>query len=280
MTVPGRIVILTGSDLQHRYVARALADLPGVVGIVVTQQPHLSFGRRIKRAIKRFGLGGTVSRGFLKLALRASGEMARRKADLARVLGRPEFPDNVPIFETIGVNSEQTQTLLRDLAPDILCVYGTYVVTDATLSIARQIALNLHTGISPRYRGADCEFWPLHEQELDFIGATVHACTATLDGGAIFGTARAKLEAEDGIGAVFGRCVVAGSALYKRVVDDLIASREIKSLAQDLTMGREYKVTMRGWRAEARVAKLIWSGLLRKYVTKRIENDSSSGNVK
>ncbi len=65
--------------------------------------------------------------------------------------------------------------------------------------------LNLHTGVSPRYRGADCEFWPWHEQELNFLGATVHSCTSDLDGGAIFGIATAKLEANDGLGAVFGR---------------------------------------------------------------------------
>jgi methionyl-tRNA formyltransferase len=262
-----RIVILTGSDPQHRYVARALADLPGVAAIVVTQQPELPLLRRIRRARKRFGLVGMLSRALLKLTLRAIGETSRRKADLTRVLGEPKFPGNVPIFRTIGVNSAQTQALLRELAPGILCVYGTYIVSDATLSIAGQLALNLHTGISPRYRGADCEFWPLHEREPNFVGATIHTCTSDLDGGAIFGTAMVKLELEDGLGAVFGRCVVAGSALYKRVVDDLITGREIKPVPQDLSVGREYKVAKRGWLAEFNVARAIRRGLIRDHVS-------------
>ena len=269
-----RIVILTGSDIQHRYVARALADLPGLLAIVVTEQPHLSFIKRVRRARRRFGLGGMLSRALLKLTLRVTGETSRRRADLARVLGEPEFPENVPMFRTIGVNSEQTQALLRRLAPDILCVYGTYIVSEATLSIASQLALNLHTGISPRYRGADCEFWPLHEREPNFVGATVHICTSDLDGGAVFGTATARLGAEDGIGAVFGRCVVAGSALYKRVVDNLITTREINSFPQDLSAGKEYKVAMRGWRAEFKVARLIRHGLIRDHVN----HQSSQGS--
>ncbi len=268
MTVPGRVVILTGSDLQHRFVARTLAQLPAVAAIVVVQQPQLPLGRRVRRAIKRFGLGGMVSRALLKLALKATGETSRRKAELARVLGDAKFPNHVPMFRTTGVNSAQTHAVLRDLAPFILCVYGTYIVSDATLSLA-ELALNLHTGVSPHYRGADCEFWALHEQELNFLGATVHACTANLDGGSIFAIATVQLEANDRLGAVFGRCVIAGSELYKRVVDELITSHEIKASPQDLSIGREYKVAMRDWLAEFRVARLIRRGLIRDYVSHR-----------
>ena len=65
------------------------------------------------------------------------------------MLGDFEFPTHVTLFRTIGVNSAETLELLRSLEPDILCIYGTYVASDATLATARQIALNLHTGISP-----------------------------------------------------------------------------------------------------------------------------------
>ena len=265
MTRLPRIVVLTGSELQHRYVASVLAELPEVVGIVETVQPTIPILRRIPRVIKRFGLIGLVSRILLKLTLKMTGEAARRKADLMRVLGDPKLPNAVPVLRTIGVNSTQTQKVLRDLAPDILCVYGTYVVSDATLSIASQMALNLHTGVSPSYRGADCEFWALHNLEPNLIGATVHECTANLDGGAIFGTTTASLDTNDGLGGVFGRCVIEGSALYKRIVGELIDGREINTAPQDLATGREYKAAMRGWRAELRVARLIANGVIRDY---------------
>ena len=260
-----RIVLLTGSDVQHRYVAKTLAERPGLVGIVATEQPRVSLPTRLRRAIRRFGFAGLISRGLLKLAMKLSGEDSRRRAELNRVLGDPNFPDGVPIFKTIGVNSPETQKVLRELAPDILCVYGTYLVSDATLATAKQIALNLHTGISPRYRGADCEFWPLHNRELQFIGATVHACTPEVDGGGIYGTVRATLESQDRLGAVFGRCVVAGSALYKRVTDDFANGRDVKTMPQDLSSGKEYKVAMRGWRAELRVARLLRQGIVRDF---------------
>ena len=276
MTTPKRVVVLTGSDLQHRYVAAALADLPNVVGIVVTRQPKIPLLKRIDRARRRFGFFGMLSRILLKLTLKVTGETSRRNADLARVLGKSEFPKHIPTFETVGVNSPRTQAILRNLHPDIICVYGTYIVSDPTLAIASQIALNLHTGISPRYRGADCEFWPLHQRELKCLGATVHTCTAELDGGAIFGTVEAKLEADDRVGAVFGRCVVVGSKLYKEVVDNFAVSSVIKPAPQDLSTGKEYRVSMRGWLAESRVAWLIGRGLIRNNAdsTRGIQNSS------
>jgi methionyl-tRNA formyltransferase len=264
-----RIVLLTGTELQHQYVARALAELPNLIAIIVTQQPRQSILKRSWRMSRRFGLWGMLSRVLLKGALKIIGETSRRKGELARVLsGFQGFPDNIPIFKTIGVNSVQTQALLHRLSPEILCVYGTYIVSDATLSLARDLALNLHTGLSPRYRGADCDFWPLHEREPGFLGATVHACTSDVDGGAIFGTAAARLEPDDRLGAVFGRCVIAGAALYKRVVDDLRNVREIHATPQDLSIGQEYKVAIRGWAAELRVASLIRRGLIRDFCLK------------
>jgi len=243
-----------------------LADIPGIVGIVVTEQPRVTLWKRIRRAIRRFGFGGMISRVLLKLVLNMTGETSRRRADLARVVSDSDFPTGIPTYKTIGVNSAQTQAQLRELAPDILCVYGTYIVSNATLSIAKQHALNLHTGLSPRYRGADCDFWPLYNKELNFIGATVHECTPDLDGGAIFGTTAARLEANDGLGAVFGRCVAAGSVLYKRVVEDLISGREVKTIRQDLGSGKEYKVAMRNLQAELYVDFLIRRGLIRNFV--------------
>jgi hypothetical protein len=82
MSVGNRVVILTGSDLQHRYVARALADLPNVAAIVVTQQPNIPLLMRIGRARRRFGLPGMLSRALLKLMLKVTGATSRRKADL------------------------------------------------------------------------------------------------------------------------------------------------------------------------------------------------------
>lgn len=44
--------------------------------------------------------------------------------------------------------------MVPSLAPDIMLIYGTVLVGSKILSLARAGALNMHTGISPYYRGA------------------------------------------------------------------------------------------------------------------------------
>jgi methionyl-tRNA formyltransferase len=164
-----------------------------------------------------------------------------------------------------GINSPEGQRFVSFLRPDVILVFGTGVVKENVLSLARHVALNLHTGISPYYRGADCAFWPLHNNELHMLGATVHECTMQLDGGKIFGTARASLQADDDLYSIFARCLSDGSDLYVRAVKDLIAGR-LEGIPQDLSVGREYKAVMRNVKADLKVRRQLRAGLVRRYV--------------
>ena len=161
-----RIVVLIGSEeLQHRFVARSLAELDNV-SIVIARHPRLPLLKRINGARKRFGLTVAVLRVLLNWHSEERRIIAAPNRLRHECLAIQYFRRN-PSLRTEGVNSAETLSLLRKISPDILCVYGTYVVSDATLAIA-PVVLNLHTGMSPRYRGADCDFWPLYERtQLD-----------------------------------------------------------------------------------------------------------------
>jgi methionyl-tRNA formyltransferase len=155
--------------------------------------------------------------------------------------------------------------VLRRLRPDAILVYGTSVVAASVLSLARDLAFNMHTGISPFYRGAHCAFWPVVNRELHMLGATVHECTPTLDAGRIFGTSRADIQADDGLHEVFARCVAAGAELYVRVVDQYL-NHGLNGRPQDLSLGREYLGAMRTFGPEWKARRLIRSGLVRRHV--------------
>lgn len=265
MSTGKRIVLLTGTGPQHLCVARDLAATGLLTAVVHDLGVVRSRKNRMLSAGKRFGVPRLAQRLALRAALRASGEAARRTQEIVRLLGHPRIPEDLPQHQVRGVNTPATRALLGTLDIDILCVYGTNVVHDETLALAGDIALNLHTGISPYYRGSDCAFWPLHDAQPHMLGATVHQCTSAIDGGAIFGTRRASVEAGDGVGAVFARCVLAGAAMYAQVLRDVVAG-ESSPVPQDPAMGREFRAAMRGWRAERQVQRLLRDGLIRDYV--------------
>ena len=44
-------------------------------------------------------------------------------------------------------------------------------------------ALNIHIGVSPYYRGTDCNFWALYDNNPHLVGATIHMLSKGLDSG-------------------------------------------------------------------------------------------------
>jgi len=182
---------------------------------------------------------------------------------------RPELLHHVQ-----GINTNEGVSTVKGLQPDVLLVYGTGIVGQKILSLGRRMALNMHTGISPHYRGCDCAFWPVHNEELHMLGATVHECTNRVDGGKIFGIAKASVQSGDCLFSIFARCVRAGSELYVRTVQELIASQSV-GIAQDLSVGREYRAFMRGVRAELRTRRKVKAGLVRRYV-EGLQNSTSN----
>jgi len=68
--------------------------------------------------------------------------------------------------------------------------------------------LNLHLGISPRYRGAATLFWPFYFLEPNWAGTTFHYIVHTPDGGNIVHQVRPTLDRNDGIHDVSCKAVL------------------------------------------------------------------------
>jgi methionyl-tRNA formyltransferase len=265
-----RLVLLTGEDYEHCYVANRLADAFALVRIVVGQGAPRTRLDRLRYLRRRYGTAQLLSRGVLRgLAFVCRDRAARRQA-LFRVLGRADCERHRHedlITRVLGLNTPTTRALIRDLNPDVLLVYGTAVIRDEILSLAARLALNMHTGMSPYYRGVDCAFWPLYRGELERLGATVHECTRDLDGGVIYKVGQLQLEPDDDRFSVFARAVKLGTDLYVQAVQELLDGR-LQGRPQQLEWGREYRAAMKGWRHELVVRRRIRRGLIRDYVAR------------
>jgi folate-dependent phosphoribosylglycinamide formyltransferase PurN len=235
---PKRIAILTRDGAEHRYVVNALCARIAIDRIIVDRKPpKANIRRAMRQGLKHF-LGKAARTGFLKLI----DDDGARVRSLQRLLGKNgevfNEPDKLDYVD--GINSSETIARLKEVDPDAILVYGTSVVKDAVLGLARDICFNMHTGISPYYRGTACAFWPVVSGELEMLGATIHECTSRIDGGAIFETAHTACEPGDDLHAVFGRAVIAGADAYVRVAERYLAGT-LEGKPQDLNLGREYR---------------------------------------
>jgi hypothetical protein len=238
-TDAARLVILTGDDLEHHYVVNRLcAELP--IEAVVVDTAHRP--PRLRRAFR-----GGIARGLGRVSLfafrKAVRDRAARDRALVKVLGADAvagFTAEDRVIRVDGINSSDAHAAVSRLRPSALLVYGTVIVKDDMLERAQDMAFNLHTGMSPRYRGTECTSWPLVNGEPEWIGATIHECKAAVDGGPIFACTRSPVEAGDGVHEVFARAVREGAERYVEVVRRYLAG-DLDGQPQDLATGNEYR---------------------------------------
>jgi methionyl-tRNA formyltransferase len=272
-----RVIVITGDGLEHHYVTNKLAAKIPLAGIVVDHGKPVSAREKVRRYFRRYTVTQLLSRVWLALLRKTWGAGANRQQALLSVFGREnclEFLRPELLHHVHGINTPEGVRTVASLEPDVILVYGTGIVGGKVLSLARTIALNMHTGISPYYRGCDCAFWPLYNQELHMLGATVHECVKDVDGGRIFGTTGIKLHADDDLFAVFARCVDAGADLYVQKAQELL-KHGLEGAPQDLSIGKEYMAVMRDARAERKVRSSIRAGMIGRYVDSKQEQSDS-----
>ncbi|MFK4486103.1 formyl transferase [Bradyrhizobium sp. USDA 336] len=233
-----RIVILTRDGPEHRYVANMLCAGLSIDRIIVDRSTRRT---RLRRAVRK-GLVHFLGKATRAVFLKLIRDDEARTRSIESLLGQKAqafyASDRIDYVE--GINGAESLEVLRQRRPDAILIYGTSVVKNAVLDSASDMCVNLHTGISPQYRGTACSFWPVVNDELDMLGATIHECTSGVDSGPIFETVHSRYEPGDDLHTIFGRAVMVGAEAYVRVVQRYVAGT-LSGVSQDLNLGREYR---------------------------------------
>jgi methionyl-tRNA formyltransferase len=249
------LVIITGDGPEHRYVTNAICSAHKVDAILLCDPPKK---RSVKSMLKKAPLR-VINKVLRAVFLRAIGDTRARTASLSRVLGSTSQAFAQPnLVDHVGrPRAGKLADRVSDLSPDIMVIYGTGIIPDDVLAHAGQVALNMHTGQSPWYRGVSCAFWPMRDMRPDMVGATVHECTSDVDGGLIYARKAATLQADDDLHAVFARAVEVGAHIYVDVVERAVAG-SLSGEPQDLDQGIEFHGTQMGIMSELGIRLGHW----------------------
>ena len=95
---------------------------------------------------------------------------------------------NIHLFslQSGDLNKCSIDTLSDFLKSDVYVVCGSSYIKDELVDfLIKNKTLNIHMGVSPYYRGTDCNFWALFDDNPHIVGATIHLLSKGLDSGAI-----------------------------------------------------------------------------------------------
>ena len=104
---------------------------------------------------------------------------------------------NIRILPMLSGDLNQcSMNLLSDfLKSDVYVVFGSsYIKGELVDFLVKQKALNIHAGVSPYYRGTDCNFWALYDDNTHLVGTTIHLLSKGLDSGPMLYHAMSNLK--------------------------------------------------------------------------------------
>lgn len=243
-------MILCGRSARHLHIANRLCQAGEVAAIVQETGSEWNLRKTLKMLRPR----SLVSKAW------------RWLRDRRRYSGNPEgkffFPNGSPylhrsdlVCEVPHINHPDVVKLARELKPDLICVFGTSLIRGDLLKEGRLGIVNLHGGLSPEYRGADCTFWALYNREPEKVGCTLHYIDTGIDTGRLIAHVSPEVREGDGELVLFWRAVKDSAEVYVEAIQRLSGGESL-GVAQ-IGKGRLYQVKDRALKHEQDLASRL-----------------------
>lgn len=146
--------------------------------------------------------------------------------------------DNPP--PSIDLDNQDWQRcaqILREDPPDVLLVFGNSLLPDYVCEVAKITALNIHTGLSPHYRGKNCTNFAIINEDFENIGVTVHVVRRQIDGGEMIGQRRPEIVTGDTEYSIEAKNQRLGHQIYVEVVERLMRGEKLAPVKQPKNSG-------------------------------------------
>ena len=252
-----RIVILTGSELRHTFLRKAIALNRN---IEVLRSYCEGTERQLGSVIDPADEGASIQLQHVAARTMSEedffGSFVRLTEDLSN-------PRTIPKGT---INDSPIQEEIRRLSPELLVAYGCSIIQEPLLSAFKGRFLNVHLGLSPYYRGSGTNFWALVNDEPEFFGATFMHMSPEVDKGLIIHQIRARVFPGDTPHQI-------GNRLICDVVDsyaEIINKFEKLGKVEQLSVSSEKYYRQKDFTPESvvRLYENFDNGLVKRYLQK------------
>ena len=230
------IVILAGYGPPSWVLVNAVRRRFGPVPVIVEgKEPAVLF---LRRRIRRLGVI-TVAGQLAFIALARIASHFRKHEEQAILVRENLDPSSISstVTRVSSVNETATLEMLRRLKPKVVVLSGTRVVSRRVLEGVKTVFLNVHSGITPRYRGVHGAYWALVEGEPENCGVTVHIVDAGVDTGGVVSQARIRPSPTDNYLTYPWLQLAAALPLLIAAIEDALAGRlaTVKPAAHEIS---------------------------------------------
>lgn len=155
------------------------------ISAVILENP-VSKKKIIKGRLKKVGFFRMMDQLlFIGILQRLIGGSSRIKDILnTHQLSEKAIPTNL-VQHIPSVNDQQLIQLIEEHQPQVIFVNGTRIISKNILDQVAIPMVNIHVGITPKYRGVHGGYWAMYYKDHAHFGVTVHLIDAGIDTGKV-----------------------------------------------------------------------------------------------
>jgi len=194
-----RIVLFCGKGDSNDIVYSFLKNKYDLVGVVIDGPSDRN--KFIKRRIKKLGWFKVISQllfmkgiiPFLKF------ESRKRTEELANSYGF-EIESVMSCenkFLPRTINDVEVIEHVKKINPDLIIVNGTRIIKKSIIDGVGVSMVNMHVGITPKYRGVHGGYWALANNDIEHCGVTAHLIDPGIDTGGVISQRTIEITKKD-----------------------------------------------------------------------------------
>lgn len=155
----------------------------------------------LKARIKKIGVLNVLGQLMHRIIIVPFLKLASKKR-MTEIISRGGFDASVPnntgvLANVSSVNSDECLTLLKEIEPELVIVVNTRIISRKILSGIKTKFVNIHAGITPKYRGWHGAYWALVNKDKENCGVTIHLVDEGVDTGNILYQSKIEITNRD-----------------------------------------------------------------------------------
>lgn len=171
-----KFTIITSNKPRHNYLVNKISTIASSVNVIQESStifPGQNPGRNLQST--------TMSNYFEKV------NVSQNRFFKKHYLIRSHSNLKLLPLQFGDLNKIDLKLIKKDfLNSDYYIVFGSSFIKNKLLNfLIKKKAINIHMGLSPFFRGTDCNFWALNDGYGHLVGATIHYLSRKLDAGDI-----------------------------------------------------------------------------------------------
>lgn len=240
-----KIILLAGSGKSTNYLYNGL-DPEFSIGKVIIEEP-VSKWSLIKRRIKNLGFlkvfGQVLFISIVPTILRLFSKDRISELEEIYSLSSKEIPQE-RIKKVSSVNSNECLQAIKDYQPDLVLVNGTRIISSKILDSTKAPFINIHVGITPKYRGVHGGYWALVHDDPENCGVTIHYVDKGIDTGGVIAQEKISINSNDNFITYPVHQYGVGIRLFREVIQKIKDGEEVPGQETEGTSNLFYHPTI------------------------------------